>query len=181
LLAGAALIFSATQHPGSSPTGTPTAASLAPEVDGIKCQAGEMLAYHIHQHLALYDHGKLVPIPSSIGIPGGELSASCFYWIHVHATYPDIIHVESPSPKIYHLGNFFDLWEATKSTANPSGDTYVRKVENAAASGQLTVYVGRKPWHGSYRNIPLTSHESITLEIGKPIVPPQVFTNWSGL
>lgn len=182
VVAAAVILFSAARNNQSSnATPTPNNISLAPAVDGIKCQGGEMLAYHIHQHLTIYDHGKLLQVPSSIGIPGGELAATCLFWIHVHAAYPDIIHVESPTQKTYTLGNFLDIWNATKADANPTGDTYLKRIETAAAQGQLTVYVNDKLWTKGYRNVPLTSHESITLEIGKPIVPPKLYTAWNGL
>jgi hypothetical protein len=179
LLAIVGVGYAATHH-GATPTPTaiPTTQSLAPTVDGIQCNAGEMLAYHIHQHLTMYDHGKQVTLPSSIGIPGGEQAATCLYWLHVHALYPGIIHVESPTTRTYTLGQFFDIWNATKNDAIPKGDAYVLKLEQAAKRGQVTVFVGKRRWKGSYRSVPLRSHESITIEIGKPVVPPKVFTNW---
>lgn len=122
-----------------------------------------------------------MPLPRSIGIPGTEANPTCFYWLHVHALYPDIIHVESPVNKIFTLGQFFDVWKATRNDAIPRGDVYVLKLEQAAARGDVTVFVGRRRWETSYRSIPLTSHESITIEVGKPIVPPVVFNTWDGL
>jgi hypothetical protein len=165
----------------ASPTPTLAPESLAPAVDGIQCNTNEQVVYHIHQHLALFDHGKPVPLPSSIGIPGTEANPTCFYWIHVHKLYPDIIHVESPTTRVYTLGQFFDMWKATKNDAIPPGDAFVIKLQQAAASGNLTVYVERKRWTRSFRLITLTSHESITIEIGKPTVPPVIFTNWGQL
>ncbi|MGH2447806.1 MAG: hypothetical protein ACRDFS_04300 [Chloroflexota bacterium] len=155
--------------------------SLAPPVDGIKCGAMEALAYHIHQHLTLYDNGKQVAVPSEIGMVGHEPFNTCFYWIHVHEAYPNIIHVESPVQKTFHLGNFFDLWKATKSNAIPKGDAYVTKLEAAEKKGDARVYYNGKPWHRSYRAIPLKEHGSITIEIGKPVIAPKPYTNWQGL
>ena len=34
---------------------------------------------HIHQHLAIFDHGKAVRIPEDVGRP---LGGNCFYWLH---------------------------------------------------------------------------------------------------
>ena len=164
---------------GASPT--PTEQALAAPVDGIGCDTTEALVYHIHQHLTMYDHGRQVLLPSSIGIPGSEANPTCFYWLHVHALYPGIIHVESPSQRIYTLGQFFDVWKATKNDAIPPGDAYVLKLQQAAARGDVTVFVENRRWNRGYRSVPLTSRESITVEIGKPIVPPTVFHNWDGL
>lgn len=181
LLAAAALVYASKQGTSPAATPTPLAQTVAKSVDGIQCGTMEQLAYHIHQHLTLYDHGKRVAVPSEIGIPGGELNATCYYWIHVHASTPGIIHVESAIRKTFHLGNFLDIWEATKSDANPSGDAYVKRLRAAAAQGQAHAFYNGKPWHGSYRSIPLTSHAVITVEIGGPVVPPRPFTNWQGL
>jgi hypothetical protein len=181
VLAGAAIVAIALVVFVNSQNLAGKAHALAPAVDGVQCNASEILAYHIHQHLALYDHGKQVPLPSSIGIPGTENNPTCFYWIHVHALYPNIIHVESPLQKTFNLGIFFDIWKATRNDAVPPGDSYVTKLQAAAAKGQVEAFVNGKAWHGSYRSIPLTAHAVITLEIGKPVVPPQPFTGWNGL
>lgn len=181
----AGLVYTATRpSTAASPTITPgptaTPRSLAPSVDGVQCQAMENVYYHIHQYLYLYDHGRRVNVPSDVGIPGGEYYARCYYWIHVHLGDPNRIHVESPTATTYRLGTFFDIWKATKKTTTPPGDAYVRKLEAAAARGQVTVFYNGKPWHKSYRDIPLTAHAVITIEIGKPVVPPKPFTAWNG-
>lgn len=181
ILAVAGIGFAAAHQSASSHTPTVATQTAAPSVDGIQCGAMESLAYHIHQYLELYDHGKRVQVPSEIGIPGGEPYSTCFYWIHVHASTPDIIHVESPIHKTFTLGNFFDVWKATRNDAVPSGDAYVRKLQSAAASGQVTAYLNGKKWTGNYRSIPLKEHETITVEIGKPLVKPVLNTNWNGL
>jgi hypothetical protein len=189
LLVAAGLVYAYVNQPKAAagpPTPIPTAGpgtiqSLAPVIDGVACPATEALVYHIHQYVRLYDHGKQVQLPYSIGMPGGEASARCFYWIHVHQAYPNVIHVESPIRKTFTFGNFLDIWKATKSDTTPPGDSYVLKLEAAAAKGQVTTYVNGKPWTKGYRAIPLKSHAVITVEIGKPVVPPRPFTAWNGL
>lgn len=181
ILAVIAALGYAVVRGNQKPTATPTPQALAAAIDGVQCNSTEMLVYHIHQHLAMFDNGKSVTLPSSIGMPGGEQNAACYYWIHVHAAYPGILHVESPIQKTFTLGQFFDVWKATKDDAIPSSDAYVLKLQQAAAQGNVTVFVGSKRWTRGYRSVPLLSHESITVEIGKPIVPPVIFTNWNGL
>lgn len=172
------LAYAATRQT-PSPAATPTAVAGPAPVDGIQCGDMEQLNYHIHQHLALYKNGKPVPVPSEIGIPGGENFAQCFYWIHVHASTPGIIHVESPIKKVFTLGNFFDIWKATAADAQPPGDAYVKQLR--AHPSEVTAFLNGKRWSGSYRSIPLKSHAVITVEIGTPVVPPRPFHNWNGL
>lgn len=165
---------------GPTPTTVPVIGGNVP-VDGVQCNQMENLAYHIHQHLALYDHGKRVPVPSEIGIPGTEYQPQCFYWIHVHLSTPNIIHVESPTKKIFQLGTFFGIWKQTKQWTQPKGDAFVKKLEQAAAHGQVTVFLNGKRWTHGYKTVPLKEHAVITVEIGTPVVPPKPYTNWAGL
>jgi hypothetical protein len=181
-----AVVRGQTKTASSTPTAaarsnTQTAQPIAKTVDGVECAAMEQVAYHIHQHLALYENGKPVPVPADIGIPGGEQSARCFYWIHVHSFTPGIIHVESPVSKVFELGAFFDIWAATQSSALPPGDSYVSRLNAASAHGQVTALYNGKKWNGSYRSIPLTGHAVIAVEIGSPVVRPKPFTSWAGL
>ncbi|MGH2447673.1 MAG: hypothetical protein ACRDFS_03605 [Chloroflexota bacterium] len=149
-----------------------------PTVDGIPCGGGAVI-YHIHQHLALYDRGRAVPLPADIGIPGGDF-APCFYWIHVHENDPGIIHVESPIHKTFTLGNFFDIWRVTKSSSQPNENGFLQDIQRATPRGNVTAFVDDKRWHGSYRGIPLRKHAVITFEIGRPVVRPKPFQNWRG-
>jgi hypothetical protein len=127
--------------------------------------------------LTLYDHGKQVTLPTEIGIPGGEVHPTCYYWIHVHAATPHIIHVESPIKKAFTLGNFFDIWEATNSTAQPGGDSFIKTLRAAAARRQVKVFVEKQRRTGSYRSVPLLPDLGITIEIGKPTRPPKPYAS----
>ena len=59
-------------------TGGRTTAQKSPHaatgamVDGIRCQASEQVAYHIHAHLAIYVSGSRRVVPAGIGIPGPQ-------------------------------------------------------------------------------------------------------------
>ena len=158
--------------PALAPAGTTGTAN----VDGIQCGATEQLAYHIHAHLAVFVNGKQYAIPGGIGIPGsveyqtprGPVAAGgkCIYWLHTHA--PDgIIHVESPTRRIYTLGNFFDEWH------QPLGPTKV-----GTAKGKIAAFMNGKLWSKSVRDIPLIPHADIQLEIGSPI-PPLQTVDWA--
>jgi hypothetical protein len=94
-------------------------AAAGPSVDAIRCQGAEQVLFHIHARLTVVVHGQARQIPYGIGIPGAQAFAtqagpyvaagSCFYWLHTHAA-GGIIHIESPVPRTYTLGNFFDEW-----------------------------------------------------------------------
>ncbi len=145
---------------GQQPDGRP--------VDGIQCQQMEGAVFHIHQHLALFDHGKPIDIPSDVGRP---LVAGCLYWLHTHT--PDgLIHVESPAFRTFTLGNFFDVWgEPLSPTA--VGPARVKK-------GEIRVWVDGRTFAGNPRGIELAQHTDITIEAGPPYSKPAPFTNWQG-
>ena len=160
----------------SGPEIAPASTTQTGTVDGIRCGATEQLAYHIHAHLAVFVNGKQYAIPGGIGIPGsveyqtprGPVAAGgkCIYWLHTHA--PDgIIHVESPTRRIYTLGNFFDEWH------QPLGPTKV-----GTAKGKIAAFMNGKLWSKSVRDIPLIPHADIQLEIGSPAPPPQT-VDWA--
>jgi hypothetical protein len=146
-------------------------------VDGIKCGSTEQLAYHIHAHLAVFVGGQSRALPGGIGIPGSQVVQSsegpvanggqCIYWLHTHA--PDgVVHIESPTQRIYTLGNLFDIWRQPLSANQVAG-----------ASGKVTAIVNGKPWTKPLRDIPLDPHAVIQLNIGTPAVPFQS-VSWSG-
>jgi hypothetical protein len=161
---------SATSSSGAAPTGFEGVAleqgpELAPAatttpgtpVDGIQCLGAEQLAYHIHAHLAVYVNGASRTLPAAIGIPGAVIqntpqgpvagaTGSCIYWLHTHTT-DGVIHIESPTQRVYTLGNFFDEW------------------------GKVTALVNGKPWTQDPRQIPLNPHDVIQLDVGTATPP----------
>jgi len=136
-------------------------------VHGIRCDRMEAATFHIHQHLAIYDHGKPVRIPEDVGRP---LFAQCFYWLHTHT--PDgIIHVESPVVRQFTLGDFFAIW-GEPLTKTRVAEARVRKGE------KLTVWLDGSKYAGDPGTVPLTQHADITLDVGPPAPRPQPFTAW---
>jgi len=160
----------------AGPELAPAASAQTATVDGIRCGATEQLAYHIHAHLAVFDNGTIRALPAGIGIPGsttqqtgqGPVAAGgqCIYWLHTH-TADGIIHVESPTQRIYTLGNFFDEWHQPLS-ADQVG----------TVRGHVTAYVNGTLWHKSLRAIPITPHALIQLNAGAP-APPLASVTWS--
>ncbi|MBV8643201.1 MAG: hypothetical protein JO225_04705 [Candidatus Eremiobacteraeota bacterium] len=138
-------------------------------VDGIRCDQMEGSVLHIHQHLAIYDHGKPVTVPDDVGRP---LVAQCFYWLHTHT--PDgIIHVESPNFKTFNLGNFFDVWGQPLTKTNVAG-------AQAKKNERIAVWVDGNRYAGNPRAIELTQHLDVTIEVGPPYAKPAPFTAWNG-
>jgi hypothetical protein len=151
------------------PALAPASTTQTRPVAGIQCGATEQLAYHIHAHLAVYVNGSPRTLPAGIGIPGsvaeqtsvGPVAAGgqCIYWLHTHA--PDgVIHVESPTQRIYTLGNFFDEWHQPLSANRV-----------ASATGKVTALVNGKRWNKDPRSIPLIPHAVIQLSVGTPVAP----------
>jgi hypothetical protein len=147
------------------------AASTSPgnAVDGIQCAPIEQLAYHIHAHLQVYVNGQARALPGAIGLlaPVAQQTAAgpfygaqrCYYWLHTH-TSDGVIHIESPTHRIYTLGNFFNEWR------QPLGASQV-----ASATGAVTAFINGKRWTGSPASIPLNPHAAIQLDVGSPVVP----------
>lgn len=165
--------------PGPEQVAIPTAAALVPprpprlgeRIDGIACQQGEQVAFHIHAHLRIVVHGASRQVPAGVGIaapyeveqtPTGPFvaGASCFMWLHTHAA-DGIVHIESPTRRTYTLGEFFDVWgqQLTRSRVGP-------------ARGRVTAFVDGRIFTGDLRRIPLLAHSQIELEVGRPLVAP---------
>jgi hypothetical protein len=154
----------------------PASTTQTGTVDGIKCGSSEQLAYHIHAHLSVFANGQPRPVPGGIGIPGSQVEntaqgpvaagGQCIYWLHTHA--PDgVIHVESPTKRIYTLGDLFDIWHQPLSS-NVVG----------TAHGPVVATVDGKAWTKSPRAIPLDPHDVIQLSVGQPVAPFQS-VDWS--
>jgi hypothetical protein len=147
-------------------------------VDGIQCAPLEQLAYHIHAHLQVFVNGQPRALPAAIGLlgPVAQQTAAgpfygaqnCYYWLHVHAQ-DGIIHIESPTQRIYTLGDFFDEWRQPLSPSQVAG-----------ASGTVTAFINGKRWTKDPRALPLDPHTVIQLDVGTPVVPFATFS-WAGV
>ncbi len=164
------------ESPTAATTGTK---ATGQPVDGIECSSSEQTLFHIHAHLTIFVNGGARRVPYGIGIPNARVentpagpfvgSGSCFYWLHTHAA-DGIIHIESPIDRIYTLGNFFDIW------GQPLSSTEV-----GLAQGPVTALYNGQRYDGDPRGVPLTAHAQIQLEVGRPLVAPEVIEFPSGL
>jgi hypothetical protein len=157
---------------------TVTTATGAP-VDGVSCDTSEQVVYHIHVHLTVFVAGTQRQIPFGIGIPNAlaqsthqgafVVSGSCFYWLHTHAA-DGIIHVESPTQRTYTLGQFFEIWGQTLSAT-----------QVGPAKGTVVAFYNGKQYLSDPRNIPLTPHADVQLDVGTPLVGPVTVPSWGQL
>lgn len=165
--------------PNAGPLASTATAVTGQPTDGISCQTSEQTLFHIHAHLTIFVNGSPRQVPAAIGIPGAQAeqtsagpfigSGTCFYWLHTHA--PDgIIHIESPVQRTYTLGDFFDEW------GQPLGPGQV-----GPAKEKVTAIYDGQVYQGNPRNIPLTAHAQIQLEVGTPLIAPISITWPSGL
>ncbi|CAD6546772.1 hypothetical protein ACFQ3P_04995 [Paraburkholderia sabiae] len=126
------------------------------DVDGLVCASGMSEAYHVHAHLAIINNGQWLALPKNVGI-----LSQCNYEMHTHDQ-TGIIHIETPSVKNFTLGQFFDIWGQTLSRTNVAGVT-----------GTVVAYINDngdvRRYEGELRDIPLTSHRDITLQVGTPV------------
>ena len=154
-------------------------AAAGQPMDQIKCATTEQRVFHIHAHLTIVVHGAARQVPAAIGIPGAHAegtqqgpiisSGTCFYWLHTHAA-DGIIHIESPVHRTFTLGDFFDEW------GQPLGPSQVGPV-----TGPVTALYNGQVYQGNPRDIPLTAHAQIQLEVGRPLVAPERITFPFGL
>ena len=135
--------------------------------------------YHIHVHLTVFVDGLPRQIPFGIGIPHPQaqstpegafvVSGSCFYWLHTHAA-DGIIHVESPTQRTYTLGQFFEIWGQTLSAT-----------QVGPATGTVVAFYNGRHFLADPRNIPLTPHADVQLDVGTPLVRPVTVPSWGQL
>ena len=143
---------------------------MGQSINGISCDAQEGQRIHIHQHLAIFDHGKTVTIPQYIGIPA---AARCLYWLHTHT--PDgIIHVEAPMDRSFTLGDFFAVW-GQPLTRRRAASAKIKKRES------MRVWLNGMRYQGDPAQIPLTAHADIVIQVGPPFAKLVRFTNWGAL
>jgi len=131
------------------------------------CPPGGVRRWATSCHTGGYWHGAPRQVQNTANGPFVAAGA-CFYWLHTHT--PDgVIHIESPEPTPFTLGQFFDIWQQPL-TAGQVG----------LAQGTITAYVNGQQYNGALREIPLAAHALIQLDTGQD-VSAQPFTFPAGL
>jgi hypothetical protein len=166
--------------------------SSTPTVAGIPCDHLEHTQVHYHAALQIIYNGQITDLPANTGIETDSAgNVTCYYWLHVHANSPNVIHIESPASNTYTLGQFFAVWNSW-SQANGQGPRKLDKTHVAtftvSPDQKVVTYIdlgdgkGSQVYSGDPSGIVLKSHEVITIEITPPDVsPPPSFTFPSGL
>jgi hypothetical protein len=143
--------------------------SAYPPINGITCDSTQHTNYHIHAHVTVYIDGKIVPIPLGIGIASDN---SCFYWLHTH-TADGIIHIEAAQPSSnLALDDFLTVWHA--------GFAKLGFPQQLLQTSGWKIFVNGKAFSGTVASplnteVPMHSHDAITLEYGAPTPPPDKF------
>ena len=157
---------------------------------GIPCDHLEHSTVHYHAAVQIIYDGTVHPIPADIGVTGDPASPTCYYWLHVHASNPNTIHIESPASQTFTLGQFFAVWNAwSKAKGDPAQPLDATHVSTFTLTPEQTlkVYIdlqdgkGPQPYTGDPSAIVLKSHEVISLVISPPDTTPPAFTFASGL
>ncbi len=160
-----------------------------PKVAGVTCDHLEQTQTHYHAALQIIHDGVLTHLPGGLGIQGGESSPTCFYWLHVHTAYPNVIHIESPVGDTFTLGQFFQVWDAWSRDSGlgpvPFDATHVSTFQ-LTGTEKLYVYIdasdgtGPQLFTGDPKTIVLKKHEVISLVITSDATPtPPPAFNWS--
>jgi hypothetical protein len=130
---------------------------LAQRLDalGLPALPAEGTVLHIHQHLDVFVEGKPVTVPAGLGIDPAQQFISP---LHTHDP-TGIMHVESPTPETFTLGQFFGVWGV------PLDRTHIGGLQ-AGAGKELRAWVNGNPATGDPANIALASHQEIVLAYG---------------
>ena len=138
----------------TTPKASPTPTKGAP----VLCEKTEQFVFHIHVLLKIFNQNKPVTVPAQIGI-----RPDCFYWLHTHDE-SGVLHVESPTQRVYTLGDFFGVW-GQPLDANT--------LMNLHAGGGETVraWVNGVAWTGNPADIPLRDLDQVVLAYGPPWPP----------
>jgi hypothetical protein len=123
---------------------------------------------HIHQHLDLFVNGRRVQVPACIGI---DPQLQFISPLHTHDT-TGVLHVESPEPTAFTLGQFFEVWGVPLSARQIGG-------LRVGGGKVLRAWVNGRPLAGDPAALRLASHQQIVLAYGTagqmPARPPSSF------
>jgi hypothetical protein len=135
---------------------------------GLPALPAEALSVHYHAHLDVIIDGQPVIVAQYIGI---DIVNRRISPLHTHDS-SGIIHVESPEPTTYTLGQFFTEW-AVRLTAQCI-DTYC-----AGPTRQNIATVNGQTFNGDPSTIPFFPHAQITLWSGPPGPPPPLPSSYN--
>jgi hypothetical protein len=135
---------------------------------GLPALPAEALSVHYHAHLDVIIDGQPVIVPPYIGI---DIKNRQISPLHTHDA-SGIVHIESPEPTTYTLGQFFTEW-AVRLTAQCI-DSFC-----AGPTRQNIATVNGQTFSGDPSTIPFSPHQQITLWSGPPGPPPQLPSSYN--
>ena len=141
---------------------TPSNSKIFASVDGVDCESGERLEYHVHGWLAIMVNGEQRKLEPNTGIRANE----CIFWLHTHDD-TGIIHIEAPQERDFTLGQFFAVWGQPLSSTQLLDQT-------VDAGHQITATINDEPFTGEPSTIVLRDQEAIVLQYGPPFGAPPV-------
>jgi hypothetical protein len=138
-----------------------------PVTNGVACNSGEQSAFHMHVRLSIYINGKQYTVPKGVGIAPDN---SCFYWMHTH-TSDGIIHIEAPANYNLSLDDFLNIWYKVFPKLSPPPQ-FNQTGWKIYQNGKLRTDLVADPLQ---IEMPLTSHNFITMDFGTNNPPPDKF------
>jgi hypothetical protein len=112
---------------------------------------------HIHEHLDIFVNGKHATVPRFIGIKLTRSGNLAFITeLHTHVS-DGIIHLESPTRRLYSLGQFFGAWGVYLS----------KRCLGGLCAKRLQVFVNGRRLSGNPANLILRKHQEIAIVYGK--------------
>ncbi|MHB8597067.1 MAG: hypothetical protein ACYDER_09665 [Ktedonobacteraceae bacterium] len=136
-------------------------------INNVPCDtSGMTVSFHIHAHLTIYVNGTKEPVPQGIGIPS---DGTCIYWLHTH-TSDGIIHIEAPQQASNEaLDDFLAIWVEGFPKLGYPPQLLLTTGWKIYTNGVLFTGAVNSPVH---TEVPLASHDAITLEYGANNPPP---------
>jgi hypothetical protein len=129
---------------------------------GLPALPEEGTVLHIHQHLDVFASGRRVQVPAGIGIDPQLQFVSP---LHTHDT-TGVLHVESPVPTTFTLGQFFEVWGVSLSEWQIGG-------LRVGAGRVLRAWVNGRPVTGDPAAVKLAAHQQIVIAYGTPAQMPE--------
>jgi hypothetical protein len=133
------------------PWPAPAEGAAAVKDAGLPMLGAEGTAEHIHVHLDILVNGQPVTVPQEIGI---DNNASTISALHTHDT-TGIVHVESPVPADFTLGQFFTEWQVSLTGAGIGG-------LHANGADQFHAYDNGTAYTGDHAAMVLHANDQIT-------------------
>jgi hypothetical protein len=152
--APAGLTISGPGLQSSKPPWPPEYKHLAERLGRLGLPPGGKEKVHTHALLHIYVAGLLVPIAANIGLnPSKGVESS----LHTH-DHSGIIHMESPYPYNYTLGDFFAVWGVKFGPAQLGGLT-------GFGGDKLHFYLNGRPLANPAAHV-LANHDSVVIGYG---------------